>query len=122
MENIGGIIDLMTTAKKFRKTVVYRIEHDFTKAEYDKWLAQITLWISETQTNTENPREKGRQILDAAINGRKLNGELWAGVDDYDLPSRIRQFCGWDIILPKYCLPDIGILEFSTKTLTISPA
>lgn len=87
----------MTILKEFRKTVVYVLGQDFTKEEYDKWLAQVTLWISETQKNTENPREKGRQILDAAMNGRKLNGEVWAGVENYDLPSRIRQFCGWDI-------------------------
>jgi len=97
-ESIEETIDQMKKQSRFRNTAVYLIDEDFSKDEYDKWYAQIAMWISETQTKTENPKEKAKQVLDAAISGRKLNGEMWAGVEDFDLASRIRQFCGWDII------------------------
>jgi hypothetical protein len=98
MVNIGEIIELMTVPREFKRKTVYVLGEDFTKEEYDKWFAQVALWISETQTNTENPKEKAREVMKAAISGRKLNGEIWVGIDSYDLASRIRQLCGWDII------------------------
>ena len=86
----------MTTVKPFRRAVVYVLEQDFTKEEYDKWTKQVGFWIGETQ-KSENPVKKAEKVLRAAVNGTKLNGEVWPGVEDFDLPSRIRQFCGWDI-------------------------
>jgi len=87
----------MATDRKFRRTVVYVLDKDYTKEEYDKWSQQIAFWIGETQ-KSENPYKKAEKVLTCAINGTKLNGEVWPGVEDFDLPSRIRQFCGWDII------------------------
>lgn len=88
----------MAVKKRYRKTSVYLIGEDFTKDEYDKWYAQIAMWIAETQPRTENPREKAKAVLDAAINGHRLNGEPWTNVEDFDLAARIMSFCSWDII------------------------
>jgi hypothetical protein len=70
---------------------------DFTKEEVDKWLQQIEWWIRDSQVTETNPRGKAEKVMDAALHGRKLNGEIWAGIENYSLRSRIRQLCGWDI-------------------------
>lgn len=82
----------------FDKKAVYTLGEDFTKEEYDKWLAQIALWISKTQTREENPYEKARTVIDAAINGTRLNGDIWTNVEDFTLDSRIMQLCSFNIL------------------------
>jgi len=84
--------------RSFKKRLVYTVGEDFTKEEYEKWVAQIALWISKTQTRVENPYEKAKKVLGAAINGTRLNGKPWLGVEDFTLDSRIKQLCSFDII------------------------
>lgn len=79
-------------------TISYLVGKDFTKEEYDKWLAQIALWLSQTRKNLQDPQAKAKQILDAAINGTKLNGKPWNGVSSFTLDTRLRTLCSYDII------------------------
>lgn len=70
---------------------------DFAKEEIDKWTTQIEWWVAESQPNEEDRRGKAEKIMAAALNGTKINGEVWPGVHHFSLRSRIRQLCGWDI-------------------------
>jgi hypothetical protein len=85
-----------------RGIIVFVINEDFTKKDYDKWKAQVALWISRTQKSKleatkDDPVSKADKVLQAAINGTKLNGEIWGGVEAFTLRSRIKQLCGFDI-------------------------
>lgn len=70
---------------------------DFTKQEIDRWQSQIEWWVKESQPREEDPPGKAAKIMNAALNGTKINGEIWAGIDAYSLKSRIKMLCGWDI-------------------------
>lgn len=78
--------------------ITFAVEHDFSVSDRDKWKAQLTLWISRSQKTDEDPSKKAEKILQAAINGTKMNGEIWSGVENFSLRSRIKQFCGFDIV------------------------
>lgn len=93
MSNLSG-----KRRTKFRKSLTYILGVDFSQEEYDKWLAEITLWISETQVREDDPKEKARLILEAAMSGTKLDGTLWNGVESFTFDKRIRQLCSYDII------------------------
>lgn len=88
----------MAKKSRFKRKFTYIIGEDFSKEEYDKWAAEMALWISQAHVNETDPIQKSLDILEAAMNGTKLNGDLWPGIESYTFDSRIKQLCGYDII------------------------
>lgn len=83
---------------RFEKKISYVIGEDFSKEEYDKWLAEIAFWISQSQVNETDPKGKAVSIMEAAMNGTKLDGRMWPGIKSYTFDNRIKQLCSYDII------------------------
>lgn len=85
-----------------RGVITFSVGSDFSVDDLDKWRALIAFWLTKSQKNLEeDPMVKAERILQAAVNGTKLNGEIWAGVENFSLRTRIKQLCGFDIVTQK---------------------
>lgn len=85
-----------------RGVITFTIGDDVSSSDIDKWRAQIALWLTQSRkAMDEDPLLKAERIIKAAINGTKLNGEIWAGVENFSLRNRIKQFCAYDIVTQK---------------------
>lgn len=78
-------------------TIAFTPGVDFSLDEIEKWRAQIHAWISQTQVNEPNPKAKADRVLESALKGVKLNGEAWANIESFNIVSRIKQLCGFNI-------------------------
>lgn len=70
---------------------------DYSKEQIDLWTNQILFWIQQSQPSEQSPKEKAEAVMKAALNGTKLNGEPWPGIDSFSFAARIKQLCSWDI-------------------------
>lgn len=67
-----------------------------TTDEYNKWLEQLTWWLGETRKNLDNPKKHAVDVLLAAFNGTKLDGNPWPRISSEFYP-RVKQLCGFDL-------------------------
>lgn len=74
----------------------YVIGVDFSQEQYDKWLSQLTWWVTDRMPNVADPKLHASKILNAARYGTKLNGEPWKGVSQ-DFFKRVIALCGFDV-------------------------
>lgn len=71
---------------------------DFSKDDVDKWKEQVAWWVKETQPSVADPKEKAEKIIEAALAGTKMNGEVWPGIEGYGMKARVRMLSGgWDV-------------------------
>lgn len=84
--------------------IVFRIvegqakDGEVSKEHLDEWLPQITSWIQVSQSKVTDPRAKAELVLRCAINGTRLDGSIYPGVETFGIESRIKMFCGYDVI------------------------
>jgi len=89
----------MSKESRFRQANSYIMGEDFTKEEYDKWLLEIALWLSEIRVNEPDPKGKAKLVLDAAIKGTKLDGRTpWKQAENLTLDARVKTLCSYDIL------------------------
>lgn len=87
-------------AKKRENPIAYTVggpendSVDLKKEDVDRWINQLEAWVYETQPGETDARGKAEKIMDSGLRGRKLNGEIWPGVEHFNLTTRIKQLSG----------------------------
>jgi len=76
----------------------FKIGEDFTEEEFIKWKSQLEWWISDTMPKIEYPALHAEKALLAAMNGTKLNGEVWPNISS-NFFKRVKQLLGFDLEL-----------------------
>lgn len=74
----------------------FKIGVDFSEDDYHKWKEQLMWWIGETMPNIQAPADQAEKVLLSAMNGTKLNGEIWPNVTN-NFFSRVKQLGNFDL-------------------------
>lgn len=82
----------------------YQIGVDFTQEQYEKWLKQLTWWVSSRMPNIDDPTKYAEKVIKAGLNGTKIDGKPWVGISS-DFYKRIKQLAGYDLEL------NVGVRE-----------